>query len=253
MYSMVMMMAMSGTAAVPASCFGKCHGSSCNGAVACSCSGYSSCSGSCSGWSSCSGSRCSGGLFSRSCHGSRCSGYSSCSGYTSCSGSCSGYSSCSGSCSGWSKCSGSSCSCSGHRGLFRRSSCHGSSCSGYSSCSGSCSGWSSCNGTVGCTGCTGGTVVTPAQPSTPEKKSGPAASLNTPAKVLVSLPADAKLSIDGHVTTSNTAERTFVSPALEAGKEYQYTLTAELVRDGKNVTESKTVIVRAGETTSVNF
>ena len=71
--------------------------------------------------------------------------------------------------------------------------------------------------------------------------------------MLVSLPADAKLSIDGHVTTSVAAERTFVSPALEAGKDYQYTLTAEIVRDGKNVTETKTIVVRAGETTTVNF
>lgn len=71
--------------------------------------------------------------------------------------------------------------------------------------------------------------------------------------MLVSLPADAKLAIDGHVTTSTSTERSFVSPALEAGKDYQYTITAELVRDGKNVTESKTIVVRAGETTSVNF
>jgi uncharacterized protein (TIGR03000 family) len=94
-------------------------------------------------------------------------------------------------------------------------------------------------------------------PAQPKKAEGaakpPAASLATPAKVLVSLPADATLSIDGHATTSTTAQRTFVSPALEAGKDYQYTLKVEMVRDGKSVTESKTVVVRAGETTEVSF
>ena len=69
----------------------------------------------------------------------------------------------------------------------------------------------------------------------------------------MSLPADASLTIDGHATTSTSAVRTFVSPALETNKDYQYTLKVEMVRDGKSVTESKTVIVRAGETTEVNF
>ena len=81
----------------------------------------------------------------------------------------------------------------------------------------------------------------------------PAASLPAPAKVLVSLPADATLSIDGHATTSTTAQRTFVSPALEAGKDYQYTIKVEMVREGKTISESKNVTVRAGETTEVSF
>ena len=98
--------------------------------------------------------------------------------------------------------------------------------------------------------------MTPAQPMPVEPKKAdkpPAASLPTPAKVLVSLPADATLTIDGHATTSTSAQRTFVSPTLEAGKDYQYTLKAEMVRDGKAVTEIKTVVVRAGETTEVSF
>jgi len=239
MYSMVMVMAMSGSAALPASCFGSCHGSSCHGAVACSCSGYSSCSGSCHG-SSCHGSK-SFSLFNKhsSCHGS-CSGYSICSGYSSCSGSVSCHgSSCSGSCHG------SSCHGGGLFSKFKHNSCHGSSCHGYSSCSGSC------------TGCTGAAPAAsqplPTEPKKAEGAKPPAASLATPAKVFVSLPADATLTIDGHATTSTSAQRTFVSPTLEAGKDYQYTLKAEMVRDGKAVTEIKTVVVRAGETTEVSF
>lgn len=92
----------------------------------------------------------------------------------------------------------------------------------------------------------------PAEPKKAETKP-PAASLPTPAKVLVSLPADATLTIDGHATTSTSAQRTFVSPELEAGKDFTYTLKAEMVREGKTVTESKTIVVRAGETTEVSF
>lgn len=186
MYSMVMMMALSGTAAVPA--FGHgCHG------------GYS------------------------------CSGYSGCTGYHGCSG-------CSGSCHG------------GHR-LFGGHShgCHG----GYSCC-----------GTVvvsSCCGCTGAPVMAPAGAPARPAQPAPApaqkpASMNVaPAKVLVSLPVDATLTIDGQATVAQCASREFVSPALEAGKDYAYTIKVEIVRDGKSVSESKTVIVRAGETSEVSF
>ncbi|HMO36476.1 MAG TPA: TIGR03000 domain-containing protein [Gemmatales bacterium] len=114
-------------------------------------------------------------------------------------------------------------------------SCHGAACTG-----------------AGCTGAAPAAPAAPAEPKPAEAKP-PAASLEAPAKVVVSLPADAKLAIDGHATTSTSTERTFVSPALEAGKDYQYTITAEFVRDGNNVTETKVIIVRAGETTNVNF
>jgi uncharacterized protein (TIGR03000 family) len=69
----------------------------------------------------------------------------------------------------------------------------------------------------------------------------------------VSLPAEAKLSIDGSLTKSASARRVFISPALEIGKTYQYTLTGEVVRDGKTVTASKVVEVRPGEETQVTL
>src|SRR5207247_1488613 len=68
-----------------------------------------------------------------------------------------------------------------------------------------------------------------------KKLPGGEVKLAAPAQLFVSLPTDAKLSIDGEKTTSVSAERTFVSPTLEAGKAYTYTLQAEFVRDGKNV------------------
>jgi uncharacterized protein (TIGR03000 family) len=71
-----------------------------------------------------------------------------------------------------------------------------------------------------------------------------------PATVRVTLPADAKLTIDGHPTKSTWSERLFISPPLEPGKDFHYTLKAQFVRGEKTITVEQTIVVRAsGETT----
>jgi uncharacterized protein (TIGR03000 family) len=55
------------------------------------------------------------------------------------------------------------------------------------------------------------------------------------------------------VTRSTSAQRTFVSPALETGAAYSYTLQAEIVREGRTVVETQRINVRAGETTRAAF
>jgi uncharacterized protein (TIGR03000 family) len=89
------------------------------------------------------------------------------------------------------------------------------------------------------------------KPAEGEKK--PMGMSNAPATILVSLPAEAQLTVDDHVTTSTSATRRFVSPALPRGQEFHYTLTAKITRDGKPVTTSKQVSVRAGEESRVTF
>ena len=74
-----------------------------------------------------------------------------------------------------------------------------------------------------------------------------------PAIILVSLPAEAKLMVDDHTTTSTSAQRRFASPPLQPGKDFHYTLKAEMVRDGQTVVATKEVTVRAGETTRATF
>jgi uncharacterized protein (TIGR03000 family) len=69
----------------------------------------------------------------------------------------------------------------------------------------------------------------------------------------VTLPADAKLTIDGAVTTSTSARRVFVSPELAPEKEFHYTLKADFVKEGKPVTVSKKVAVTAGKETTVSL
>jgi uncharacterized protein (TIGR03000 family) len=63
----------------------------------------------------------------------------------------------------------------------------------------------------------------------------------------VSLPAEAKLTIDDVATRSTSSTRAFRSPALERGTDFAYTLKAEIVRGGTTLTAAKEITVRAGE------
>jgi uncharacterized protein (TIGR03000 family) len=210
-----MMMALTTGADTPAT-FGGCHG--CNGCWGCN--GYS-----CNG---CNG--CHGFLFGS--HG--CSGCNGCWGCNGCNG------------------------CNGCHGGFLFGRHHRSwGCNG---CCG-CNGYACCGGYSCCGGCCGGVVVpaapvvvpAPAPAPAPVPVPAPKASGPAPATINVVLPEDARLIIDDYRTTSVSARRTFVTPALEQGKTFQYTLKAEVERNGKVETISERVSVRAGTETSVTL
>ena len=69
----------------------------------------------------------------------------------------------------------------------------------------------------------------------------------------MTLPADAKLTIDDKPTVSTSGSRVFESPGLTPGKTFYYVLKATVVRDGKTETVTKEVAVRAGEDTRVTI
>jgi uncharacterized protein (TIGR03000 family) len=245
MYSLVLMMALGTSADTPA--FGRngCNGCSgwCNGG------GYA-CNG-CSGWG-CNGGGCSGGrkglfggggLFG----GKRRGGCNGCNGGYGC----------------WNGCNGGGC----HGGYA----CHGGyGCNGGMMCHGGygCHGGMACNGGHGChtsNGChqtqpkpeNGDKEVTP-KPENGTKPNGTSpkpdgTSSLAPATIVVTLPSDAKLTVDDSPTTSTSGVRVFASPALPRGKEFSYTLKAEITRDGQTVSDTKRVIVRAGEEARVTF
>src|SRR5260370_3316451 len=140
-------------------------------------------------------------------------------------------------------CSGYACSgCRGSRGCHgcRGSSCHGCRGSACHGCRGSaCHGCRGCHGRSYCCGCAGTVVVTCAggcdrttpplkkMPDGKKKKKAPD-EVDAPAVIQVTLPADARLTVDGHPTTSTSENRTFVTPALPDG-EFQYTLRPDTV------------------------
>jgi uncharacterized protein (TIGR03000 family) len=88
----------------------------------------------------------------------------------------------------------------------------------------------------------------PADGSSPPRLEGRAPA---PATIVVSLPPDARLFFDGAPTRSTSDSRTFISPPLEPNKDFHYTLKAEVPRDGRTLTASKDITVRAGQETNV--
>jgi uncharacterized protein (TIGR03000 family) len=86
-----------------------------------------------------------------------------------------------------------------------------------------------------------------------DKSGENAAAKAAPATLVVSLPAGAKLTVDGVVTKTTSSERTFVTPDLNRGKEYFYRLQATWEQDGKSVVVNKRVAVRPGQETRVSM
>ncbi len=74
---------------------------------------------------------------------------------------------------------------------------------------------------------------------------------DAPAHVTITAPADARLTVDG-VEIPGSA-RTFSTPPLLAGRTFYYTVTAEMTRDGRKVSDSRRVLVSAGGDVSVEF
>ena len=73
------------------------------------------------------------------------------------------------------------------------------------------------------------------------------------AALVVHLPAGAKLTVDGTPTQATSDTRRFVTPPLEPGANYRYVLKAELDRNGEKVTASQNVMVQAGKTAEVRM
>jgi uncharacterized protein (TIGR03000 family) len=71
------------------------------------------------------------------------------------------------------------------------------------------------------------------------------------ATLRVWLMADTQLVSDDHQTQQTGPLRRFVSPPLELGKSYHYTLKWTYRKDGNPVTQKKVVFIRAGDDAEV--
>ena len=74
-----------------------------------------------------------------------------------------------------------------------------------------------------------------------------------PAILVVSLPAKARLTIDGTRTSSKSALRSFITPKLTPGVVYSYTLTATWTLNGRQVSTTRHVKIEAGRTIHVRL
>jgi uncharacterized protein (TIGR03000 family) len=98
-------------------------------------------------------------------------------------------------------------------------------------------------------------VMPPAKADTlpAPKQVSPEASLPYRARLLIDLPADAKLYIDDQLMKTTSEHRTFNTPVLDRRQTYFYELRAEIVRDGKPLSVTKRVTLKAGEVVQANF
>ena len=74
---------------------------------------------------------------------------------------------------------------------------------------------------------------------------------DAPARVTITAPADARVTVDNIEIPASS--RTFQTPTLENGRTYYYTVKADVVRNGKTVSDSKRVTLEAGKDVTVEF
>ena len=71
--------------------------------------------------------------------------------------------------------------------------------------------------------------------------------------LIVWVPYEAKVTVNGLPTRSKGSRRTFVSYGLKPGFSYKYVVRAEIVRDGQVVEDVRTVILAAGDRQALAF
>ncbi|MEX0586541.1 MAG: TIGR03000 domain-containing protein [Pirellulales bacterium] len=89
----------------------------------------------------------------------------------------------------------------------------------------------------------------------PPAKEGTTPGQPTAASTLltVNVPADAKIYVNGKLTSTPGTQRQYISRDLSPGYRYTYRVKAEINQDGKKLTETKTVEIRAGESKAIGF
>ena len=78
-------------------------------------------------------------------------------------------------------------------------------------------------------------------------------STGTRARVVVSLPANGKLFVDNTPIANAAGVKTFRTPELSKGQQYFYEMRAEVLVDGKVVSQTRRVTVTAGELIRADF
>lgn len=66
-------------------------------------------------------------------------------------------------------------------------------------------------------------------------------------QLVVELPEDARLFVDGIEMKTTSNRRVFVTPPLQTGRTYFYDLRAEMQRDGQPVAVTGRVVIRPGQ------
>jgi uncharacterized protein (TIGR03000 family) len=81
----------------------------------------------------------------------------------------------------------------------------------------------------------------------------PTSHLFPEAKFDIYVPADAEVWLEGQKTQQAGEMRTFISPPLQPGEDYQYTIRARWKEAGKDIEQEQKIIVHAGSRKLVRF
>ena len=73
------------------------------------------------------------------------------------------------------------------------------------------------------------------------------------ARLIVNMPDQARLYVDDMPIQAASPMHSFQTPELEKGREYYYEVRAEVMRDGKPVSETRRVTVKAGDVIRTDF
>jgi uncharacterized protein (TIGR03000 family) len=73
------------------------------------------------------------------------------------------------------------------------------------------------------------------------------------ATVVISVPARATVTVEGHALNGTGGERSFRTPELAAGEEFVYTVRAVIELAGREEVETREITVTAGETSRASF
>ncbi len=141
----------------------------------------------------------------------------------------------------------------------------------YGGCYGSTTCYGGCYGSAPYGGCYGGAYMAPPTKEElkkmPEKKEPPKEPLKeqpkkdqesinrlvAPGKIVVSMPADARFTIDDYTSPARSDTHIVVSAPLRGDETRTYVLKAEVIRDGKVQTMQESVTVHAGEEAKVTL
>jgi uncharacterized protein (TIGR03000 family) len=146
---------------------------------------------------------------------------------------------------------------------------HGST--GYASAGGSTGNWGDRHIATGCDGCGGeiiedGTIEGTTIESAPPIPTAPMESEPMPPApeeearrtlrkgvLVVSVPADATVVVNGEATSSTGAQRRYVSHGLKRGESYRYVVKAVTEQNGQPIEQTKVAVLRAGRVSSLDF
>jgi len=87
----------------------------------------------------------------------------------------------------------------------------------------------------------------------PPKKPGQESLAPTKARLIVEVPADGKVYVDDQQMKTPAERRVYQTPDLEPGQTYVYDVRVEVQREGKAVSETKRVLLKAGQEVLADF